>query len=216
MQARRLSVVSATACARRRLIRNVRPTSQRPVTTENANRVIRVLTTDDVVFGLEIDSLLRQGGNEMTAMALLRALDRFDFASDGFPSLLAEFVSSHSLGDPSSLIGFDDGRWQDLPEGDDSEAEEESDSVSVHFLRLIHSSEDASYYLFHASGRVLDGSYVRGSARKREGAIHHLKVELSHPRFLQQVVARARECPHLLRVEESSEEEFWAAPSHSI
>jgi hypothetical protein len=184
------------------------------VTNEDTANVIRVLTTDDIVFGIAIDSLLRQGGNEMTAGALFRGLQRLDFTSPDFPNQLEQFISEFSQGDPSVLIGFDDGRWQDLPEGDSEEPESES-SPTVYHLRLVHSSDEASFYLFHAGSRVLDASGVTGGARKREGAIHHVRVELSHPRYLQQVLSRARECPHLLRVEESTEADFWAAPSHN-
>jgi hypothetical protein len=49
----------------------------------------------------------------------------------------------------------------------------------------------------------------------REGAVHHVRVELSDAAQLQHIITRARQCPHVVRVEESSEEEFWAAPSHN-
>ena len=184
------------------------------MTNEEAANVFRVLTTDDIVFGRAIDSLLRQGGNEMTAGALLRGLQKLDFTSPDFANQLEQFISAFSQGDPSVLIGFDDGRWQDLPEGDSGEPESETSPTVYHF-RLVHSSDEASFYLFHAGSRVLDGSGVTGGSRKREGAIHHVRVELSHPRHLQQVLSRARECPHMIRVEESTEADFWAAPSQN-
>lgn len=184
------------------------------MTNEEAAKVIRALTTDDIVFGVAIDSLLRQGGNGMTAGALLRGLQKLDFTSPEFPDQLEQFIGEFTEGDPSVLIGFDDGRWQDLPEGNSEEPESERSPIVFHF-RFVHSSDEASFYLFHAGSRVLDGSGVTGGARKREGAIHHVRVELSHPRHLQQVLNRARECPHMIRVEESTEADFWVAPSHN-
>lgn len=181
------------------------------MTNEEAAKVVRVLIRDEHVFGTEIDSLLRQGGNCMTAAALLRGLKRLNFASVDFPVQLSQFVREFSQGDPSVLIGYDDGSWDDLS-GDEPDIES---NPSVYYLRLVHSSEEASFYLFHSGSRVLEGSGVTGGARKREGAIHHVQVELSHPHYLQQVLNRARECPHLIRVEESTEKEFWAAPSHN-
>jgi hypothetical protein len=186
-----------------------------PMTSEDATKVMRVLCTDDNVFGLAIDSLLRQGGNEMTAGALLRGLQQLDFSLENFHDQLSQFISEFSQGDPSILIGFDDGRWQDLPVGEITDDAELSSSPSVHHLRVIHSSEDASFYLFFSGSRILEGCGITGGARKREGAIHHVRVELSHPRFLQQVLTRTRECPHVIRIEESTEAEFWAAPSHN-
>ncbi len=185
------------------------------MTSEDVNKVIRVLITDDTVFGLAIDSLLRQGGNEMTAGALLRGLQQLDFSLESFHDKLSQFIRDFTQGDPSILIGFDDGRWQNLPEGENTDDSDLTSSPSVHHLRIILSSEDASFYLFFAGSRILEVGGITGGARKREGAIHHVRVELSHPRFLQQVLTRARECPHVVRIEESTEDEFWAAPSHN-
>lgn len=184
------------------------------MTVEQANKIIRVLATDEQVFGLEIDSLLRQGGNSMTAGALFRALNLLDFESKDFPQRLSELMRELCQGDPSVLIGFDDGRWVDLPEGGlpDGIAPE---NTSSHYLRLVYTSDEASFYLFHSARSMLEGSYVVGGARKREGAVHHVRVDLSHPSQLQHIITRARECPHLIRVEESSEEVFWSAASQN-
>lgn len=185
------------------------------MTVEEANQVIRVLSTDGRVFGLGVDTLIREAGNCMTAGALFRFLATLDVSSPDFEEKLSAWIAEMGVGDPSMLIGHDDGRWVDLPEGAEGEEELEDGNTVSRYLRVVHVSEEASFYLFHPGSRILDGSYVRGGARKREGAIHHVKVELSEARFLQQVVTRARECPHVVRVEESTEEVFWAAPSHS-
>lgn len=193
--------------------------STTPMTNEELAKVIRVLTTDDTVFGLVVDSLLRQIGNEMTAAAMLQALREFDVTAADFPEQLSQFVSEFSQGDPSILIGLDDGRWEELSEVDnDNGAEDVADGLAnrtVVCFRLVHASEDASFFLFHAGSRLLDFRGVIGGARKREGAIHHVRVEVAHPRYVQVVLSRARECPHVLRIEESNEADFWSAPSHS-
>jgi hypothetical protein len=199
-----------------------------PMTNEELSKVIRVLTTDDNVFGLVVDSLLRQIGNEMTAAAMLRALREFDVKAADFPEQLSQFVSECSQGDPPILIGLDDGRCEEMDDGDNDDGDNDDGAVdgavdgadggadrTAVCLRLVHASEDASFFLFHAGSRLLDCRGVIGGARKREGAIHHVRVEVAHPRYVQFVLTRARECPHLLRIEESSEADFWAAPSHS-
>jgi hypothetical protein len=191
------------------------------MTNEQANKIIRVLATEERVFGLEVDSLIREGGNSMTAGALFRTLHGLDLDSEDFPERLAEFIREMCVGDPSMLIGYDDGRWVDLPvvdedaEGEAVVAEADAAVPTSHCLRIVHVSEDASFYLFHAGGSLLDGSAVVSGARKREGAVHHVRVELSDAAQLQHIITRARQCPHVVRVEESSEEEFWAAPSHN-
>lgn len=192
-----------------------------PMTNDELAKVIRVLTTEDHVYGLVVDSLLRQAGNEMTAAALLLAMQGFDFTAADFQEQLAQFVSEHAQGDPSILIGLDDGRWDELPEEDADNAMDPMDGVdgdasrAVHFFRLVYTSVDASYFLFHAGGRLLDGKGILGGARKREGAVHHLRIEVTHPRYLQLVLNRARECPHMIRIEESTEADFWAAKAHN-
>jgi hypothetical protein len=187
------------------------------MTNDQANQVIRVLATDGKVFGLEIDSLIRQAGNAMTAAALFRMLHAMDLDSADFPQKMTEFLREFGAHEPACLIGFDDGRWVDLPvteEGEEMETPPEGEPVS-RYLKIVHSSVDASFYLFHAASRLLDGTGISGGARKRENEVHHVEVRLTDPRQLQHILTRARECPHVIRVEESTAEEFRAAPSHN-
>jgi hypothetical protein len=187
------------------------------MTDEDAIKLSQVLTTDERVYGLEIDSLLRQCGNQMTAMALFRALDRIDFASPDFAEQLWQLILESSQGDPSVLIGFDDGRWQHLPESIDEPTDENRPGdCSCHcWLRVRYITEEASFYLFHSAGRLLEAGGVVSSGRKRAGAFHYLCLELADRRFLQPILMRLRECPHVIRAEESSEADFLSAPSHS-
>lgn len=188
------------------------------MTSEQANKVIRVLGTDERVFGLEIDSRIRQAGNGMTAGALFRMLHAADVGAEDFAEKLDDWIRTLGLEEPSCLIGFDDGQWVDLPMAEEGGAAEETASAGEpvsHYLRVVYSSVDASYYLFHSASRLFEGTGVAGVGRKREDAVHHVRVDLSDPRQLQHIITRARECPHVVRVEESSADEFWAAPSHN-
>jgi hypothetical protein len=186
------------------------------MTEELQRNLLRLLSTNETVFNLEVDSLLRAAANNMTALAMFRALANMNLDAPDSARKLRDLVNDCSCGAPDVLIGFDTG----LEDEEDEDEEDETESAaepSVHYLRMVYSSEDAAYYLFHAEDdRLFDPKIVITGARKREGAIHHVQVELKHPRYLQDFIDLARECPHFERVEVSTEAEFWAAPSHSV
>lgn len=186
------------------------------MTEEQAHKIIRVLGTEERVFGLEIDSLIREAANGMTAGALFRMLHSVDMDSEDFPQKLGDFMRETGVNGPWSLIGFDDGRWVDLPmaEEGEEEATPEGEPVS-HYLKIVYTSEDASFYLFHSAGSRLDGTGIEGGAQKRENEFHHVEVRLTDPRQLQHIITRARGCPHVVRVVEETAEEFWEAPSQN-
>lgn len=184
------------------------------MTEEFQRNILRLLSTNETVFSLEVDSLLRAAANNMTALAMFRALASMDLDAHDSARKLRDLVNDCSCEDPDVLIGFHTGLKED--EDDEDEETESAPEPSVHYLRMVYSSVEAAYYLFQAEGRLFDAKFVITGSRKREGAIHHVQVELKHPRFLQNFIDLARECPHFERVEASTETEFWAAPSHSI
>ena len=83
------------------------------------------------------------------------------------------------------------------------------------YLRLIFRNEDAAYYQFHLFPD-LEADYVLGAARKRTGAVQHVRLALSRPEALQSFIESCRSNPHFLRVEQSTAEEFARAPSNGI
>jgi len=137
----------------------------------------------------------------------------WDDESADFALQLSALLTKFSGEEVSSLIGFDTGY---LPSGDGaSEIAQRPEKPTEFYLRLVFRDEDAVYYQFHLFPH-LDAEYVLGAARKRTGAVQHLRVELSHPDALQSFIEACRTNPHLLRVEESTAEEFERAPSNAI
>ncbi|MGV3531742.1 MAG: hypothetical protein ACO1QR_05180 [Chthoniobacteraceae bacterium] len=169
----------------------------------------------ETVFGLESDSRIRQAANQMSALALLSLFKTFETAESEWSSRLAEMLSEVPTTDPTYLIGFDIGQWEGLGAEEPEEPSEYPDDPSVHYLKLRFRNEDAAYYQFHLFP-VLDEPYVMGAARKREGACQHLRIDLARPELLQAFIENLRRNPHLLAVEESSEEEFLRAPSNAV
>ncbi|HEY5891991.1 MAG TPA: hypothetical protein VIT91_02060 [Chthoniobacterales bacterium] len=83
------------------------------------------------------------------------------------------------------------------------------------FLKLIFASEEAAYYQFDLFPD-LSARFVLGSARKRSGAIQFIRIALDRPESLQSFIEICRANPHLVRIEESTEDEFESAPSNAI
>ena len=175
--------------------------------------LLRVIS-GETVFGLDVDSKIRQGSNETSAMALVQLFNRCDDSVPGWEKDFADSLMEHSTGDPSCLIGFDDGRWQGLEEGDDGDWTEPV-AESVHYLKLGFTNADAAYYQFHLFPAI-EAPFLAGCSRMREGEFQHLRIELTAPTHLQEYIRRLRSNPHLVSVEESTEEIFNAAPSHAV
>lgn len=171
--------------------------------------LLRVISGESV-FGLDVDSKIRQASNETSAMALVHLFNRCDSSVPGWEADFADSLLELSTGDPSCLIGFDDGRWQGMEEdGTEPVAE------SVHYLKLGFTNADAAYYQFHLFPAI-DASFLAGSARKREDEFQHLRIDLTAPTHLQEYIRRLRSNPHLVSVEESTEEIFDAVASHAV
>ena len=165
------------------------------------------------VYDLDTDSHIRQVANRLTARALLELLAGLDDQSPDFAShlsaLLREFPDEGVVG----IIGFATG---DHPTADDhSDTPELPTEPSEHYLRLVVRDEQAAYYQFHLFPD-LDADYVLSAARKRAGAVQHLRIGLSRPEALQAFIESCRSNPHLLRVEQSTADEFHRAPSNGI
>lgn len=168
----------------------------------------------ETVFGLDVDSKIRQASNETSAMALVHIFNRCDDSVPGWERDFANSLMELSTGDPSCLIGLDDGRWQGLGEGDGADWVEPV-SESVHYLKLEFTNADAAYYQFHLFPAI-EAPFLASCARMREERFQHLRIELTHPSHFQEYIRRLRSNPHLVAIEDSTEEIFNAAPSHSV
>ncbi len=166
------------------------------------------------VYGLDIDSQIRQAANRFTARALLELLSRLNDESPDFPTQLTSFLSELGIGEGTSyLVGFDTG---EIPKEDgESKIDHVPAKPTEHFLKLVFRNEDAAYYQFPLFPN-LEAEYVLGAARKRTGAVQHIRIELSRPEALQSFIELCRSNPHFLRVEESTADEFRDAPSNAI
>jgi hypothetical protein len=98
------------------------------------------------------------------------------------------------------------------PESDTSEAPEKP---TEYYLRLVFRNEDAAYYQFPIFPN-LEADYLLGAARKRAGAVQHIRLELSRPESLQTFIEACRKNPHFLSVEDSTADDFQRAPSNAI
>ena len=90
-----------------------------------------------------------------------------------------------------------------------------STETREHHLRLVFRDEQAAYYQFPLFPN-LDADYILGASRKRDGAVQHIRIELSGPDGLQTFIESCRANPHFLRIEESTAEEFQRAPSQGV
>jgi hypothetical protein len=165
------------------------------------------------VYGLDMDSRIRSASNRMSARALLELFARLDDESPDFAEQFAALLRDCDVGDPSILIGFDTGAMATI------EGEEDLPEIPEHpfeyYLRLVFRDEEAAYYQFHLFPDMNAG-YICGGARKREGAVQHVRVELVREDALELFIESCQSNPHLLRVERSTAEEFWEAPSHGV
>ena len=75
------------------------------MSTPDASELIRLLCGESVV-GRDSDSRIRQVPNEMGAMFV-----RCGTSCEGWVQSYADGLLGLATGDPSVLIGFDDGRW---------------------------------------------------------------------------------------------------------
>jgi hypothetical protein len=178
-------------------------------------RIVEIVQGRRTVYDLDTDSRIREAANGISALALMKCLERMDEDAPDFRKRIAEELSSLWRGGPSQLVSWDTGQWDSAKLEGDAPVEEEPEQPSEHFLRLVFSSPEAAYFQFPLFP-TLEEDFICGAARKREGAVQHLRLELRSPGYLQVFIESLRSNPHFERVEESTEEEFWKAPSHGI
>lgn len=176
--------------------------------------LLRIIAGEQV-FGLDVDSRLRQASNCMSARLMIELFNRCDDSKPGWQVEFAESLSEFVMHDPCALIGFDDGRWQGKEEDDDDGLPPVQEGNFSYYLRLTFRNEDAAYYQFPLFP-AMNEPFLAGGARKRENQFQHVRVDLAHSDNLQLFIEGLRANPHLISVEESTEEIFSKAPSHGI
>lgn len=151
----------------------------------------------------------------MSARLLVELFGRCDDSKLGWEGEFAKSLSEFGMGEPSVLIGFDDGRWQGKEVADGGDISPIPDENSTHYLKLTFRNEDAAFYQYSLFPSMNE-PFLAGGARKLDGAFQHVRVDLPHPDDLQLFIEGLRSNPHLIAVEESTEDVFWAAPSHGV
>lgn len=170
------------------------------------------------VFDRDTDSRILQAANEMSARLLFELFLRADTDTAEGARAFAEKLGGYCIGDPTALLGFADGRdfgREVTAEEAAALAEEESAATHECYLRLEFTTPEASFYQFHLFPPMTE-PFIRGASRKREAQFQHLRIDLSRPGDIQPFIQSLRRNPHLVKVHDSSEEEFRQAPSHSI
>ena len=173
--------------------------------------VLRILAGESV-FDRDTDSKILQASNEVTARALYELLREYDTNSPDWAKEMANDLMEISEGDPSVLIGFDDGRWQGR-EGDDEDLPPES-GFHEEYLKLEFVNADACFYQFHLFP-TFDEPFFEEVSRKRAYEFQYLNIRVTHPDDVQVFIQNLRGNPHLVKVHQSNEEEFSSAPSQN-
>jgi hypothetical protein len=83
-------------------------------------------------------------------------------------------------------------------------------------FRITFQNEEAAFYQFHVFPPVVYLPWVSGWARKRNASSQLILVELKGDNDRDRFLELCCENPHVLKIEEISEDEFTASPSHNI
>lgn len=180
----------------------------------DAADLIRVIQ-GQTVFGLDLDSRIRRAANGMTARLLVEMFDRCDRSKSDWQAEFAAMLAEDPGGDPSILVGFNDGRSQGRCMEPGETPPELPEIPVTRYLKLRFVNAEAAYYqapLFPA----MEELFIVGGGRKREGEFFHLRLDLCQEGDLQLFINGMLSNPHLVSVEESTEEIFRAAPSHRV
>lgn len=160
------------------------------------------------IWGLDIDSKIRQAANEMSARAMLEMYSHTVLSGKGTVEDFAHGAVELCTGDPGTLIGFDDKRWQDLPVGEEQQAPGESETSCSFHLRLHFTDREAAFYQFEIFPQ---SKFLMARKLPCTGACQVIRVELPDADALQLFLRNLRHNPHLTSVEEITEEEFHTA-----
>jgi hypothetical protein len=176
--------------------------------TPSPEQILDIILARREVYGLDIDTRIREASNHLTARAFFEVLARIDMNAPDIGSALSDTFSEHR----SELIGVIGFATPQMQMANPTEFETADEKAKQYCLNLIFSDEQAALYqepLFPD----LDADYVLGATCERKGAVQHLRITLSSADALQTFMESCHANPFLLRVKTSTDEEFERAIS---
>lgn len=181
--------------------------------TPDPKDLIRLLSGESV-FNRDTDSKILQAANEVSGRAMYELFRRCDTTLPNWAQDFAEGLMEISTGDPCSLIGFDDGRWQGLESGGEEIPDELSDTSQEFYLKLEFADADACFYQYHLFP-TFEEPFIQEVSRKRANEHQYLRIQIAHPDDLQVFIQNLRGNPHFVKVHDSTADEFQEAPSQN-
>lgn len=107
--------------------------------------IVDIILSRRQVYGLDVDSHIREAANRLTARVLFEVLARMDDQSANFGSKLSRLLAEVVGEEVFSLIGFSD---QEPVEEAEPDVVPQPEDATEFFLRLVFRNEDAAYYQF--------------------------------------------------------------------
>jgi hypothetical protein len=176
--------------------------------TPSPEQIVDIILSKREVYGLDVDSRIREAANHVTARAFFEVLARIDMNAPDIGSVLSDTFSQYR----SELVGVIGFATPQMRTADPREFETAEEKAKQYCLKLIFSDEQAALYqepLFPDLG----ADYILGATCKRKGAVQHLRFTLSSADALQTFMESCHANPFLVRVETSTDEEFERAIS---
>jgi hypothetical protein len=171
--------------------------------TPSPEEIVDIILSRRDVYGLDVDSRIREASNNLTARAFFEVLARIDMNTPHIGSVLSDAFSECR----SELIGVIGFATPQMRVENSTIFEADDEKAKQYCLKLIFSDEQAAFYqepLFPD----LSADYVLGATRKSKGPVQHLRITLSSADALQTFMESCHANPFLLRVETSTDEEF--------
>lgn len=175
--------------------------------------LIRLLSGESV-FDRDTDSRILLAANEVSGRAMFELFRRCDTSLPDWAQEFADVLTELTTGDPGSLIGFDDGRWQGRESDGEDVSGDSSDRSHEFFLKLEFADADACFYQFHLFP-AFDEPFLQEVSRKRADKYQFLRIQIDHPDDLLVFIQNLRGNPHFVMVHDSTEDEFQEAPSQN-
>jgi hypothetical protein len=183
------------------------------MTAPDPTDLIRLLSGESV-FDLDTDSKILQAANEVSGRAMFELFKRCDTSVPNWEQDFAGGLLEISTGDPGSLIGFDDGRWQGLESGGEYSPDDTTDKSQEYYLKLEFADAEACFYQFHLFP-TFEEPFFQEVSRKRADEYQYLRIRIAHPKDLQVFIRNLRRNPHFVKVHDSAAHEFDEAPSQN-
>lgn len=173
-------------------------------------KIADIILCRRAVYDITTDTAIRSAGEKLSARSIFVLLSKTDETSPDFESQVRE-----------SLPPFinDDTVWAGeimQPVFDDEPVVQEITGTTIVYLRLVFRDAECAYWQFPLFP-TLSHVGITGAGRKREGAVQHIRLEVTTKEVADELITEwLGENYHLLRVEPSDEATFVNAPSHAV